>query len=301
MFCPKCASPSAEGQRFCRQCGTNLAILVDAMEGKRTALDFDSLKEDLRQLGQSLRSSFEEVHQNFRKTQQFKHNRNMSGWQEHGKWKHWKKAEREEIERRIKESIADSSITGVPAIPVSTKPIPIKIKQVKGGSSRQHSLQQAALSIFGGSAMSAALYYFLNTAGQSGLLAGLEQLIVQKGELQLTGGSLIPVLQALWVFGLIPVAKGFAHLFNGIFFPAKPTENPVDAVVLELNQRLAAAQPPQSYVAPAAASAIPEPSPSSPDTNEFNRDRNISPVASITEDPTERFAPRETDKEQVSR
>ena len=39
MYCPKCSSPAAEGQRFCRQCGTNLGAIVDAMEGRRGPVD----------------------------------------------------------------------------------------------------------------------------------------------------------------------------------------------------------------------------------------------------------------------
>ncbi len=36
----------------------------------------------------------------------------------------------------------------------------------------------------------------------------------------LTG--LVPIFKLLWIIGLLPVAKGFAHLINGIFFAAKP-------------------------------------------------------------------------------
>ncbi len=63
MYCPKCSSQAVEGQRYCRQCGTNLGVILDAMDGKTVTVDFETLKKDLRQLGQSLRSSFEDVHQ----------------------------------------------------------------------------------------------------------------------------------------------------------------------------------------------------------------------------------------------
>ncbi len=300
MFCPKCARPAVEGQRFCRQCGTNLGIILDAMDGKRTPVDFDALKGDLRDLGMSLRDSFQEVSQNFKKTQQF--NPHWTGGPgAHGKRKNRKQAEREIAERIKQEASAAAApfMPSVPPVPLSTKPIPIKIRQVRGGSSRQHSLQRAALSIFGGGALSGTLYYLLNAAGASGLLHSLETLILQESHLQITG--LAPVFQALWVVGLVPVAKGFAHLLNGIFFAAKPTENPADAVVQEINQRLFAAQPPQTYVAPVPAIPLAENPATAPDTNEFNRERSFSPVASITEEPTERFATREPDGERVSR
>lgn len=308
MFCPKCASQSVEGQRFCRQCGTNLGIILDAMDGKRTPVDFDALKGDLRELGLSLRDSFQEVSQSFKKTQQLNPHLKGGPWA-HGQRKNRKQINREIVERikreiveRIKQKASGAavpSVPSVPPVPFSTKPIPIKIKQVRGGSSRQHSLQQAALSIFSGGAMSGTLYYLLNAAGGSGLLHSLETLILQQSHLQITG--LAPVFQALWVLGLVPVAKGFAHLLNGIFFAAKPTENPADVVVQEINQRIVAAQPPQTYVAPASAIPLAENPMPAPDTNEFKRERNFRPVASITEDPTERFATREPDSERVSR
>src|SRR5262249_5725927 len=61
MFCPKCASPTVHGQHFCRNCGTNLRVIMDAIEGKRSPLDFETLKRDLRDLGSSLRTGFEEA------------------------------------------------------------------------------------------------------------------------------------------------------------------------------------------------------------------------------------------------
>ena len=42
MFCPKCASAVVAGQRFCRNCGLKLDVIVDAIEGKsRAPFDFD--------------------------------------------------------------------------------------------------------------------------------------------------------------------------------------------------------------------------------------------------------------------
>jgi hypothetical protein len=62
MFCPKCASEIVGGQRFCRGCGLKLDLIVDAVEGKpRLPLDFETIKRDLRDLGSSLRSTFEEA------------------------------------------------------------------------------------------------------------------------------------------------------------------------------------------------------------------------------------------------
>ncbi len=292
MYCPKCSSQAVEGQRYCRQCGTNLGVILDAMDGKTVTVDFETLKKDLRQLGQSLRSSFEDVHQEFKKN---KHRH----WQK-GDWNWGNGAAQTAAEAGATAATEAVSAALTAGRKVSTSPIPIKIKQVRGGSSRQQSFQQAALSIFGGGAMAWALYYLLHTAGQSGLLWNLEQFILSKAGAPIYG--LAPVFQALWVLGLIPVAKGVAHLVNGIFFAAKPTENPVGQVTQEINARLTAAQAaqlpqaPPAWAAPAAAPATQGEPEQAPDTNELKRDRDVMPVGSITEDPTERFTAREADR-----
>jgi hypothetical protein len=289
LYCPRCSSQAVEGQRYCRQCGTNLGIILDAMDGKTVSLDFETLKKDLRQLGQSLRTSFEEASREVKKTRRQRRHQQKNDFG-------WVDDVAQTAASAATEAVA-ATTTAAPARPLSTKPIPIKVKQVRGGNSRQHSFQQAALSIFGGGALTWALYYLLQTAGRSGLLWNLEQLILRESQVPLYG--LAPVFQALWVLGLIPVAKGVAHLINGTFLAAKPTENPTDAVIQELNARLATAraQPiQQSYSVPVSATA--ENPPGALDTSGFKRDSRqpeYSPVGSITEDPTERFDSREPD------
>ena len=53
---------------LCRQCGANLGAIVDAMEGRRGPVDFERLKVDLKDLGTSLRTGFEQAHKEFKKT-----------------------------------------------------------------------------------------------------------------------------------------------------------------------------------------------------------------------------------------
>jgi hypothetical protein len=261
MFCPKCASQAVEGQRFCRNCGTNLGAIVDAMEGKRGPLDFDSLKEDLRQLGSSLRAGFEEARQNLKKTQRLSHSATAgeAATPQIKVWG-WKTGEEEK-----------------PRYPAKPAAAQVKVKEKHRPRPRKYSLQQAMLSIFSGSAMSAALYYLLNTAAGSGLLGSLERVLLRQDPDFSDVTGLAQVVQALWIVGLIPVAKGVAHLINGIFFAPKPAGEAAD-------------EPPVP-----APGFIPQP-PSyariggSPATNEFER-KVSGDRPSITEDPTEQFAP----------
>jgi hypothetical protein len=211
MYCPNCASPADEGQRYCRKCGINLGLILDAMEGKRQPLDFEALKEDLRQLGSNLRAGFEEAKQELRKTQQL--GRKQRQHRRHG---YQRVPETAEVATDAAASAVNSALAPPP-------PPVIKVKTGKQPHSRRYSLQQAMLSIFGGASGSAALYYLLGTAAHSGLLTSVEQILVNE-VFKRPDVGLAPVLGMLWVLGLMPVAKGFAHLINGIFFAPRAGE-----------------------------------------------------------------------------
>ncbi|MFN7927608.1 MAG: zinc ribbon domain-containing protein [Blastocatellia bacterium] len=273
MYCPKCSSPAAEGQRFCRQCGTNLGAIVDAMEGRRGPVDFERLKVDLKDLGSSLRSGFEQAHQEFKKTQHFSR-------RQHGKQQ--RRAER----HAAKMAAAMEEPDGIPTVFTPPK------KPKRSRESRRYHLQKGILSIFSGSAMTGVYYYLLNTAAASGLLASLERIVLQNNP-DLTG--LLPVVQMLWILGLIPVATGVGHLVSAMFAPS-------DKQLQEL------------YAAEAAANAPPTPLPwqhAAPSftpatetnnvttepkvTNEFTPE--MTPDFSITEEPTLPLGQRERERQ----
>lgn len=220
MYCPKCASPAVEGQRFCRQCGTNLGVIVDAMEGRRSPADFERVKADLKELGTSLRAGLEQVHQEFKKKQH-----------EHRKRHHGTNWVADVAETAS--TAASEVTTALFATSPSTKPS----KPKRSRESRRYHLQKGILSIFTGSASASAYYLLLKTAAESGLLANLEQLILRRNP-NLTG--LVPVVQMLWVFCLIPVAAGLGHLINGLFFA--PTEKELQAKELQAAEAARAAQ-----------------------------------------------------------
>lgn len=243
MFCPKCASLATPGQRFCRACGTDLGLIVDAMDGKRLPVDFESLKADLRVLGSNLRAGFEEAKQGF--SQSSKKTRSLA---------------------------KPDSISQV------LPPIPVKVKKVRGGSTRQFSFQHATLSILGGGALSGALYYILLTAQRSGLLLNVERELMAKFDLPYLAG-LAPVLGSLWVLALIPTLKGFAHLLNGAFFAAK-SEPEIKEVVISVPTEV-------NF------SAVQAPRTRSHNTNDLEPSPQAEPIVdspqSVTDDETMRF------------
>ncbi len=274
MYCPKCAAEAVPGQRFCRSCGTNLGVILDAIEGKqRGTIDFETLKNDLKELGSNLRAGFEQASAGFKGTKRLDQNPPV-GSPANFPPPHVVMAD---MARDLKNSIKKEVSKG--------------LHKVRVANSRKHSLQQATLSIFGGGAWMAVWNILLNEANGSGLLNSLESLILQKTQWEVVG--LVPIISQLWLLGLIPVAKGVAHLFNGIFFAPKPEElEPEEPVV----QQPGYYYPP--YAAPsygAPVSAVPPASHiAASTTNELNEKMGNIPQPSVTEDPTMRFGVKET-------
>ena len=270
MFCPKCSSPATEGQRFCRQCGTNLGAIVDAMDGRRGPVDFERLKVDLKDLGTSLRTGFEQAHKEFKKTQHFSRRQRR---QQQRRTQHWGAAVAE---------TAASAATDVTTAVFTPGPKPKRSR-----ASRRYHLQKGILSIFSGGAITGAYYFFLKTAAESGLLASLERLVLQHNP-DLTG--LLPVIQMLWVFGLIPIATGLGHLLNGMFFA------PSDKELKALAAADTAANAPEAPLPWHTTEAPPQFNPAvTKVTNEFKLEH--TPDYSVTEEPTLPLPQRERERQ----
>jgi hypothetical protein len=245
-YCPKCASQIVDNQRYCRSCGLKLDVIVDAIEGRaRGPLDFETLKRDLRDLGSSLRAGFEEAHSAIKNT------------------------------RKLNNTAKSST----PPPPQDwSRELSKALKKMKVAHSRKYSLQQATLSIFSGGAIMTVWYYLLEAATRSGLLSNLETIIMEKTDTPIFG--LVPVLQMLWMIGLIPIARGVAHLINGVFLAPKAEK--------ELDSQVSLAPgftPParQSYIQPSPAYVA------DPVTNDLEIERIPQPQTSVTEDATLRF------------
>lgn len=282
MYCPNCAAQADEGQRYCRNCGINLGVIVDAMEGKRGPIDVEALKEDLRQLGLNLRAGYEEAKREFQKTQHFDRKR------------------RKRRGERAGEAATEAAIDETNADCAGITPRVFKLKSRKQPHSRRYSLQQAMLSIFGGGAGSAALYFLLGTAANSGLLTSLERILVNEVFQRPDIVGIAPVLSMLWVLGLAGVAKGFAHLINGIFFAPRAGEGEQTFV---LSQPAGAAerglpQPSTPAAAKFGGASSPElVSVKAPTTNELDDRWAAKFRPSVTEEETMRLGARERQAE----
>ena len=133
MFCPKCAAQTVSGQRFCKNCGTNIGVIVDAIENKqRSPIDFETLKKDLRELGSNLRAGFEQ----FKGTHRLE---KLQAAQAQGSVPPPAAADvAQEIRQSIKRDIEREISKG--------------LHKVRAANSRKYSLQKATLSIFSGGA-----------------------------------------------------------------------------------------------------------------------------------------------------
>ncbi len=257
MYCPRCATEIADKQNYCRNCGLKLDVIVNAMEDRpHGPFDFESLKRDLRDLGSSLRAGFDDAHLAIKKT------RKLSG-----------PGAPQDQSREINKAVWSHEVSEVLKHEINKA-----LKKVKATHSRKYSLQQATLSIFGGGAIMAVWYYLLEAATNSSLLNRLEWIIMEKTETPIHG--LVPVFQLLWMIGLIPVARGVAHLINGIFFAPKIEKEKEPERQPDFGQNYI--RPPQAY----------DPAAANPTTNELSTARNPQPPMSVVEDPTLQFDPK---------
>ena len=172
----------------------NLGVILDALEGKRGPLDFELLKRDLRELGANLRSGFEGASNALRGT------------------------------AGLKPSVPQASAAPAATVtlPDLSREVEHALRKVKVANSRKYSLQQAALSLFGGGALLAAWYFVLTRVANSGLLESLERVILVESGHQVVGIGYS--LKSLWILALIPIATGAAHLFNAIFLAPRRGE-----------------------------------------------------------------------------
>ena len=282
VYCPRCAAAAPTGQRFCKNCGLKIDIIVDAMEGRQVSFDPEVLKEGLRTLGDNLRVGIENWKQEAKQTRRLKKEDakkpSPPDWIGN-------------VAERAGQIGADvgTALGGHKNNPSTETRADRKLKQAlakKLPATRKYSLQQGVLQMLSGAASAGVWYLILHNMGASGLLEGIAQGISGKIEIPVAG--LASLLQLLWLFALIPVATGLGHLINGIFFAAKPEELRLDNYLSTL-QPIA---PPQiasmpAYAATPTSVVIP--------TNEL--EHVVAPAsvipASVIEEETRRFAERE--------
>ncbi|HNG32633.1 MAG TPA: hypothetical protein PK012_23345, partial [Blastocatellia bacterium] len=246
-------------------------VILDAAEGRqRGPIDFETLKNDLRDLGSSLRAGFEQFKGTNRldKTPPAQPVNQVPGNYPPPQVymadlaRDLNKSVKREIEREVRKGL----------------------NKVRIANTRKYSLQQATLSLFGGGAMMAAWYYILDAAVKSDLFSSIEQIILNQTGNEIHG--LAAIFRLLWLLALIPMARGVAHLFNGIFFAAKPEPPPQEEP--EYQSQSYVYQTPPPYVSPVSA-VQPAGQIANNTTNELGEKAAAIPQASVIEEETMRF------------
>lgn len=271
MYCPKCAAQAVPNQRFCRNCGTNLGVILDAIDGKQPGpIDFEALKNNLRELGVNLRAGFEQASAQIKNTKRLDQTPPSPMNHPNSQAGNFPPPQvvMADMARDLKGSLKHEIKRG--------------LNKVKLANSRKHSLQQATLSILGGGAWMVVWQKLLEEAFSSGLLASLEANILQKTRWEVVG--LVPIFRMLWLLGLVPVAKGVAHLINGIFFAPKPEQLEAEEPVVQQTEFYYPAQ----YAAPVSA-VSPESYIAGTTTNDLNQKAAVQAQPSVTEESTLRF------------
>jgi len=202
----------------------NLGVILDAIEGKRGPIDFETLKRDLRDLGANLRSGFEGAGSAIKRTAR------LDGGGAGG---------------------AGGKVQGAEVASQAPASSPRREgKRTRGARTRTESLQRAVESLLGGGALLGVWAFLLHQAHGAGLLESIARMITQESGYFIQG--LPEVLRSLWVLALIPITQGIGHLINGIFFAPKPPQSveptPVHLLPHDLPSPPAAERVPASAV-----------------------------------------------------
>jgi zinc-ribbon domain len=248
LYCPRCGREIVEGQRFCKNCGIKVGVILDAIADRQhSPFDIESLKRDLKELGNSLRAGFEEA-------TSIKRTRKLEG-----------------------AGVAPAQGANPVQMPNWTREFNKALNKVKAAHSRKYSFQLATLSILGGGAWMLVWSRLLSVAEESGLFRSIEAIIFQQTGAQVYGLS--EFLGMIWLLGAIPVARGVAHLINGIFIAPRRIEQEVEQINPAPGNIPA---PANIYVSPVGNTS----------NIELAKEEVAKPEPSVTEDETLRFSPR---------
>jgi zinc ribbon protein len=180
MFCPRCGVETAEGQKFCKGCGTSMQVVSDAMAGNddpnglgQLKIDVETLKRSAIDFGQSLKAGIASSA--------------ATGARYAGN-------ELRAYKRREKQE---------PRIPKPKEWL---------GYSWQHNLKNGLISVFSGAGMGALFYYLGRVLIEDGTIRSIQE---ASGK---SIAGLEHLVSLAWLLALMPVLKGLAQIIYASFF-----------------------------------------------------------------------------------
>jgi hypothetical protein len=241
MFCPTCGAEAVDGHKFCKACGKNLQIVADSLGGDdalgQLRTELDKVKDAITSLG---KSGAEEVRRAVgrAKTSGRRHGRynwraeragrsSGSDWR-NGKWGGIPTAPDSETTTKELERIQQDPNKGLPRPKDWLK------------YSRQHSLRDGLMSLVGGVGTSAVFYFMSRIILESGAING----IAESSHVHDLDKLIYAVLPYVWIFGIVPAAKGLVQIFYAALF-AEPISKIAERYGAALRTPLPAPMPAQ--------------------------------------------------------
>ena len=238
MFCPQCGTDSAEGQHYCRSCGTNLKVVGRAVSLGDAISKSDGVPAKLKEIVSNIKIAqvTDEVARAMEKM------KTEIARTSHDKDEWVARQQREEFRRALRRGRREKT----PA------------------ERRERHLTKGAVKFFTGGGLSIFLYLLFHSL----------QLHLPPDVVAATPFAIDPVVRSLWAIGLVPMLSGVGHIIAGLTIKSQSRrrlELPVEGPL-----RIDSETPPPRFDIPAAPTAVREPTASVTDrtTNILDRDRH---------------------------
>jgi hypothetical protein len=195
MFCPQCGTDSAEGQHYCRACGTNLKVIGRAVSLGDAISRSDGVPAKLKEIVSNIKVAqvTDEVARAMEKMKA-EIARNSGG---KGEWV--ARRQREEFRRALRR----------------------QRRKKTAAERRERHLTKGAIKFFTGGGLSIFLYFLFHSV----------QLHLPPDVVAATPFAIDPVVRSLWAFGFIPMLSGVGHIIAGLSIKAqahKSVESPIE-------------------------------------------------------------------------
>jgi hypothetical protein len=180
MFCPQCGTDSAEGQHYCRSCGTNLKVVGRAVSLSDAILRSDGVPAKLKEIMSNVKVA-QVTDEVARAMEKMKAEIQRSPGDEHA----WiARRQREEFRRAIRG----------------------KRRGKTAEERRERHLTKGAIKFFTGGGLSIFLYFLFHSL----------QLHLPPDVVAATPFAIDPVVRSLWAIGFIPMLSGVGHIIAGL-------------------------------------------------------------------------------------
>ena len=180
MFCPQCGTDSAEGQHYCRSCGTNLKVVGRAVSLGDAISKSDGVPAKLKEIMSNIKVA-QVTDEVARAMEKMKAEIARTPGDEHA----WiARRQREEFRRALRS----------------------KRRGKTAEERRERHLTKGAIKFFTGGGLSIFLYVLFHSL----------QLHLPPDVVAATPFAIDPVVRSLWAIGLVPMLSGVGHMIAGL-------------------------------------------------------------------------------------